>query len=35
MAKVKDRLAVSTQTMHRFHMERYNLKKSNEIEGEE
>jgi hypothetical protein len=27
--------AVSKQTMHLFHMERFNLKKSNEVEGKE
>jgi hypothetical protein len=30
MAKIKERLAVSKQTMHRVHMERFNLKKLNE-----
>jgi hypothetical protein len=35
MAKVRDRLAVSKQTMHKFHMEKFNLKKVNEVEGKE
>jgi hypothetical protein len=29
------RLAVSKQTTHRVHMERFNLKKLNEVEGKE
>jgi hypothetical protein len=33
--KVRDRLAVSKQTPHKGHMERFNLKKLNEIEGKE
>jgi hypothetical protein len=35
VAKVRERLAVSKQTMHIFHMERSNLKKLNETEGKE
>jgi hypothetical protein len=35
VAKVKKRLAVSKQTIHRVHMERVSLKKLNEVEGEE
>jgi hypothetical protein len=35
VAKVRERLAVSKQTMHRFLMERFNLKKLNEVEGKE
>jgi hypothetical protein len=35
MAKVRKRLAVSKQTMHRVHMERFNLKKLNEVKGKE
>jgi hypothetical protein len=35
MAKVRERLAVSKQTMHRVHMERFNFKKLNEVEGKE
>jgi hypothetical protein len=30
VAKVKERLAVNKQRLHRFHMERFNLKKLNE-----
>jgi hypothetical protein len=33
--KVRERLAVSKQMMHRFHMERFNIKKLNEVEGKE
>jgi hypothetical protein len=33
MAKLKERLAVSKQTMHRVRMERFNVKKLNEVEG--
>jgi hypothetical protein len=35
MAKARERLAVSKQTTHRVHMERFDLKNSNEIEGKE
>jgi hypothetical protein len=35
MIKVREKLAVSKQKMHRFHMERFNLKKLNEVEGKE
>jgi hypothetical protein len=35
VAKVRERLAVCKQTTHRFHMERFNLKKLNEVEGKE
>jgi hypothetical protein len=35
VAKGRERLAVSKQTTHRFRMERFNLKKLNEIEGKE
>jgi hypothetical protein len=35
VAKVRGRRAVSKQTMHRFHMERFNLKILNEVEGKE
>jgi hypothetical protein len=34
-AKVNERLAVNKQTMHRFHIKRFNLKKLNEAEGNE
>jgi hypothetical protein len=33
VAKVRDRLAVSKRTAQRIHMERFNLKKLNEVEG--
>jgi hypothetical protein len=35
VAKVRERLAVNKQISHRFHMERFNLKKLNKIEGKE
>jgi hypothetical protein len=35
VAKVKERLAVSKQTAHRVHMDRFNLQKLNEVEGKE
>jgi hypothetical protein len=35
VAKVRERLAVSKRTAHRIHMERFNLKKLNEVEGKE
>jgi hypothetical protein len=34
LAKVRKRLAVNKQTLHKFHMERFNLKKLN-VEGKE
>jgi hypothetical protein len=33
--KVRERLAVSKQTTQRLHMERFNLKKLNKLEGKE
>jgi hypothetical protein len=33
--KVIKRLEVSKQTMHRVHMERFNLNKKTEVEGKE
>jgi hypothetical protein len=33
--KVRERLALSKQTMQRFHRERFSLKKLNEVHGEE
>jgi hypothetical protein len=33
VAKVRERLAVNKQRSHRFRMERFNLKKLNEVEG--
>jgi hypothetical protein len=35
VAKVRERLAVNKQRWHRFRMERFNLKKLNELEGKE
>jgi hypothetical protein len=33
--KLRERLAVSKQTTHRIYIERFNLKKLNEVEGKE
>jgi hypothetical protein len=35
VAKFRERLAVSKQAMHRVHMDMFNLKKLNEVEGKE
>jgi hypothetical protein len=35
VVKVRERLAVNKQRSHRLHTERFNLKKLNELEGEE
>jgi hypothetical protein len=35
VAKVRERLAVNKQRSHRFHMERFNLKKLNKLGGKE
>jgi hypothetical protein len=35
VAKVGERLAVNKRTTHRVHMERFNLKKLNEVDGNE
>jgi hypothetical protein len=35
VAKVRERLAVSKQTMHRIDMGRFSLKKLNEVDGKE
>jgi hypothetical protein len=35
VVKVRERLTVSKQTMHRVHIERLNLKKFNNVEGME
>jgi hypothetical protein len=35
VAKVRERLAVSKRTAHRFHMDRFNLKKLNKVDGKE
>jgi hypothetical protein len=35
VAKVRERLAVNNQKSQRFHMEKFNLKKLNKVEGKE
>jgi hypothetical protein len=35
VAKVRERLAANKQKSQRFHMERFNIKKLNEVEGKE
>jgi hypothetical protein len=35
VAKFRERLAVSKEQTHRIYMERFNLKKLNEVEGKE
>jgi hypothetical protein len=35
VVEVTERLAVNKQTSHRIHMERFNLKKLNDVEGKE
>jgi hypothetical protein len=35
VAKIRERLAVNKQGSHKFQMERFNLKKLNEVEGKE
>jgi hypothetical protein len=35
VAKVRERLAMNKQGSHRFHMDRFNLMKLNEVEGKE
>jgi hypothetical protein len=35
LTKVRERLAVNEQRSHRFHMERFNFEKLNEVEGKE
>jgi hypothetical protein len=35
VAKIKERIAVNKQGSHKFHMERFNLKKLIEVEGKE
>jgi hypothetical protein len=35
VAKIRERLTVSKQTMQRVHMERFNLEKLNKVEGKE
>jgi hypothetical protein len=33
VSKIKERIAVNKQGSHKFQMERFNLKKLNEVEG--
>jgi hypothetical protein len=33
VAKIRERIAVNKQGSHKFHLERFNLKKLNEVEG--
>jgi hypothetical protein len=35
VAKIRERLPVNKQGSHKFHTERFNLKKSYEVEGKE
>jgi hypothetical protein len=35
VAKVRERLAVNKQSSHRFYVERFNMKKLNEVEDKE
>jgi hypothetical protein len=35
VVKVRERLAVNKQRSHRFYVERFSLKKLNEVEGKE
>jgi hypothetical protein len=35
VAKIRERIAVNKQGSHKFHMERFNLKKLNEVEDKE
>jgi hypothetical protein len=35
VAKIRERIAVNKQRSHKFHMERFNIKKLNEVEGKE
>jgi hypothetical protein len=35
VAKIRERIAVNKQGSHKLHMERFNLKKINEVEGKE
>jgi hypothetical protein len=35
VAKIRERIAVNKQGSHKFHMERFTLKKLNEVEGKE
>jgi hypothetical protein len=35
VAKIRERIAVNKQGSHKFHMERFNLKKLNEVDGKD
>jgi hypothetical protein len=35
VAKIRERIAANKQEFHKFHTERFNLKKLNEAEGKE
>jgi hypothetical protein len=35
VSEIRETLAVSKRTMHKIHLERFNLKKLNEVEGKE
>jgi hypothetical protein len=35
VTKVRERLAVNKETIHKYYMEKFNLKKLNEVEGKE
>jgi hypothetical protein len=35
VAEVRDKLALGIQTTHRLHLERFNLKKLNKVEGKQ
>jgi hypothetical protein len=35
VAKIRERLAVNKQGSHKFHMQRFNLKKLNKLKGKE
>jgi hypothetical protein len=35
VAKVRERLAVNKQRLHTFHMQKFNLKKLNKVEGKQ
>jgi hypothetical protein len=35
VAKIRERMTVNKQGSHKFHMERFNLDKLNEVEGKE
>jgi hypothetical protein len=35
LAKIRERIAVNKQGSHKFNVERFNLKKLNEVEGKE